>query len=82
VLRAGLTHAAWVTVDDMGARHKSESGFCTQICNDHFTFFATTGSKSDLNFPDLLRPDTTITWSTKKPSPICATARSLPSGHR
>jgi hypothetical protein len=55
VLRAGLTHAAWITVDDTGARHKGKNGFCTQIGNDHFTFFATTGSKSRLNFLDLLR---------------------------
>src|SRR5271155_254021 len=55
VLRAGLTHAAWITVDDTGARHKGKNGFCTQIGNDHFTFFATTGSKSRLNFLALLR---------------------------
>jgi hypothetical protein len=29
VLRAGLTSAAWVTVDDTGARHKATNGFCT-----------------------------------------------------
>ena len=28
---------------------------CTQIGNDHFTWFATTGSKSRLNFLELLR---------------------------
>lgn len=55
VLRAGLTTAAWVTVDDTGARHKGANGFCTQIGNDHFTWFATTVSKSRLNFLDLLR---------------------------
>jgi hypothetical protein len=55
VLRAGLTTAAWVTVDDTGARHKGANGFCTQIGNDHFTWFGTTVSKSRLNFLDLLR---------------------------
>jgi hypothetical protein len=55
VLRAGLTHAAWVSVDDTGARHKATNGVCTQIGNDHFAWFATTGSKSRLNFLDLLR---------------------------
>lgn len=55
VLRAGLETAAWVTVDDTGARHKATNGFCTQIGNDRFAFFATTGSKSRLNFLDLLR---------------------------
>ena len=55
VLRAGLTDAGWLTVDDTGARHQRANGVCTQIGNDHFTWFATTASKSRLNFLDLLR---------------------------
>lgn len=55
VLRAGLTDAAWITVDDTGARHKAANGVCTQIGNDHFAWFGTTGAKSRLNFLDLLR---------------------------
>jgi Transposase IS66 family len=55
VLRAGLETASWITVDDTGARHKASNGFCTQIGNDNFTWFGTTGSKSRLNFLDLLR---------------------------
>ena len=55
VLRAGLSSAAWITVDDTGARHKAANGFCTQIGNDHFAWFGTTASKSRLNFLDLLR---------------------------
>ena len=55
VLRAGLAAAAWVSVDDTGARHKAANGVCTQIGNDHFTWFATTANKSRLNFLDLLR---------------------------
>ena len=55
VLRAGLTHAAWITVDDTGARHKGKNGFCTQIGNAHFTDSVTTGSKSRLNFLEVLR---------------------------
>ena len=54
VLRAGLETAAWVTVDDTGARHKAANGFCTQIGDEHFTWFGTTGSKSRLNFLELL----------------------------
>jgi hypothetical protein len=49
-LRAGLSSAAWITVDDTGARHKATNGFCTQIGNAHFAWFGTTGSKSRLNF--------------------------------
>jgi hypothetical protein len=55
VLRAGLETAAWITVDDTGARHKAKNGYCTQIGNDHFAWFGTTGSKSRLNFLELLR---------------------------
>jgi hypothetical protein len=55
VLREGLSSASWLTVDDTGARHKAKNGFCTHIGNDRFAFFATTGSKSRLNFLELLR---------------------------
>lgn len=55
VLRAGLQTAAWITVDDTGARHANQNGFCTQIGNDRFTWFGTRANKSRLNFLDLLR---------------------------
>jgi hypothetical protein len=55
VLHAGLSTASWITVDDTGARHKATNGFCTQIGNDDFAWFGTTGSKSRLNFLELLR---------------------------
>jgi hypothetical protein len=55
VLRAGLSSAEWITVDDTGARHKAVNGFCTQIGNEYFTWFGTTDSKSRLNFLELLR---------------------------
>jgi hypothetical protein len=55
VLRAGLESAAWITVDDTGARHKAKNGFCTQIGNSHFTWFGTAASKNRANFLGLLR---------------------------
>jgi hypothetical protein len=55
VLRAGLQTAAWVSVDDTGARHAAKNGFCTQIGNDDFAWFGTRTNKSRLNFLDLLR---------------------------
>jgi hypothetical protein len=55
VLRTGLSTAAWVTVDDTGARHKAKNGFCTHIGNNRFAWFGTTGSKSRRNFLELLR---------------------------
>jgi hypothetical protein len=59
VLRAGLQTAAWITVDDTGARHRGATAVCTQIGNARFTWFGTTGSKSRLNFLELLRADHT-----------------------
>jgi len=55
VLRAGLQTAKWITVDDTGARHREANAVCTQIGNDHFAWFGTTGSKSRRNFLELLR---------------------------
>ena len=60
VLRTGLGAASWITVDDTGARHKAKNGVCTHIGNDRFAAFVTTGSKSRLNFLELLNAgDTT-----------------------
>ena len=59
VLRTGLDEASWITVDDTGARHKAKNGVCTQIGNDQFTSFSTTGSKSRLNFLELLNASDT-----------------------
>ena len=60
VLRSGLDAASWITVDDTGARHKAKNGVCTHIGNDQFAAFITTGSKSRLNFLELLNAgDTT-----------------------
>src|SRR4051812_26366141 len=55
VLRAGLETAAWISVDDTGARHQAANGFCTQIGNDRFTWFGTRVCKSRSNFLDVLR---------------------------
>jgi hypothetical protein len=55
VLRAGLASVPWISVDDTGARHKHQNGVCTQLGNDHFAAFATTASKSRLNFLEVLR---------------------------
>jgi hypothetical protein len=55
VLRAGLLTSPWISVDDTSARHQAANGYCTQIGNEHFTWFGTRSSKSRLNFLDLLR---------------------------
>jgi hypothetical protein len=55
VLRAGLETAAWISVDDTGARHKGANAVCTQIGDARFAWFATSVSKSRRNFLELLR---------------------------
>src|SRR3954471_24724206 len=55
VLRAGLSVAPWISVDDTGARHRHRNRVCTQLGNEHFAAFATTASKSRLNFLEVLR---------------------------
>jgi len=78
VLRAGLASAAWITVDDTGARHKAANGFCTQIGNAHFAWFGTTAAKSPATSSNGCAAATTIMWSMRKRSPTCANARSPP----
>jgi hypothetical protein len=55
VLRAGLSTAPWISVDDTGARHRHRNGICTQLGNDHVAALVTTASKSRLNFLQVLR---------------------------
>ena len=53
--RLSKSCASWINVDDTGARHKARNDFCIHIGNDRFAVFATTGSKSRLNFLERLR---------------------------
>ncbi|MGB2633649.1 MAG: transposase [Candidatus Acidiferrum sp.] len=55
LLPAGLASADYIQVDDTGARHDGKNGYCTQIGNEFFAFFASTDSKSRLNFLEVLR---------------------------
>ena len=59
VLRAGLSTARWITVDDTAARHARGDGVTTQIGNDRFTVFRTGTSKSREAFLSLLRAGNT-----------------------
>jgi len=54
VLRAGLATAAWISVDDTGARHADRNAICTRIGDHRFASFATTPFKSRLNFLELI----------------------------
>ena len=55
VLTAGLATAHYIQVDDTGARHQGQNGYCTHIGNEWFAYFASTESKSRLNFLEVLR---------------------------
>jgi hypothetical protein len=55
LLPAALAVSTYVQVDDTGARHQGHEGSCTHIGNELFAFFASTESKSRLNFLEILR---------------------------
>jgi uncharacterized coiled-coil protein SlyX len=55
LLPAALAVSSYVEVDDTGARHRGHTGACTQIGNELFASFASTDSKSRLNFLEILR---------------------------
>lgn len=59
ILRVGLEVSGHINVDDTGARHKGQNGFCTHIGNELFAWFQSTNSKSRINFLDLLRSGNT-----------------------
>lgn len=54
LLVTSLEVSRHITVDDSGARHRGHNGYVTQIGNDWFAWFASTGSKSRINFLQLL----------------------------
>ena len=54
LLKAGLATAAYISVDDSGARHEGKNGYVTQIGNPYFAWFESTESKSRINFLQLL----------------------------
>ncbi len=55
ILTAGLEVSDYVHVDDTGARHQGQNGYCTHIGNELFAWFESTQSKSRINFLTLLR---------------------------
>lgn len=57
VLAAGLSASSYIAVDDTGARHQGQNGYCTAIGNDLFAYFESTDCKSRLNFLQVLQGD-------------------------
>jgi hypothetical protein len=54
LLPAGISVSSYIQVDDTGARHQGRNGYCTFIGNELFSWFESTGSKSRINFLELL----------------------------
>jgi hypothetical protein len=54
VLSAGLSASSYVQADDTGSRHNEKNGFTTVVCNNLFTVFESTESKSRVNFLEVL----------------------------
>jgi hypothetical protein len=52
---AGLATSSYIQADDTGARHQGQNGYCTYIGNERFAWFASTDSKSRVNFLELLQ---------------------------
>lgn len=55
LLPAALAHSTYLHVDDTGARHGGQNGYCTHLGNERFAYFKSTASKSRINFLELLR---------------------------
>lgn len=55
ILETGIACSRVLLVDDTGARHDGKNGYCTVIGNETFTVFASTSSKSRVNFLTLLQ---------------------------
>ena len=55
LLPTALAVSAYIQVDDTGARRQGHNGACTQVGNEFFAVFASTESKSRLNFLEILR---------------------------
>jgi hypothetical protein len=55
ILAVGLQVSSYINVDDTGARHKGQNGYCTHIGNESFSWFESTARKSRINFLKLLR---------------------------
>lgn len=55
ILSVAIKTSPFIQVDDTRARHVGKNGYCTVITNPVFTWFATSQSKSRINFLELLQ---------------------------
>ena len=78
VLRAGLSSAAWITVDDTGARHKAANGSVRRSATRTSPGSAPPPRRAASTSSRCCAPATTITSSMPRHWPTCANARSPP----
>ena len=57
ILSTALKVSQYINVDDTGARHNGQNGYCTHIGNEQFAWFKSTDSKSRINFLKLLQAE-------------------------
>jgi hypothetical protein len=55
VFQEGIKASSYFNADDTGARHQGKNGVCTCISGPLFSYFHSSGSKSRLNFLEILR---------------------------
>jgi len=55
LLSTGLRISNYIQVDDTGARHQGENGYCTHIGNELFAWFSSSRRKNRINFLKLLQ---------------------------
>lgn len=55
ILDVGLRNSQCIGADDTGARHAGKNGFCLVVRNDLFAYYASTQSKSRINFLKVLQ---------------------------
>jgi Transposase IS66 family len=77
---AGLTTSSYIQADDTGARHQGQNGYCTYIGNERFARFASTESKSRVNFLELLQAERR--YEVNAEALAYMAARGLAAGHR
>ena len=63
LLKTGLSVSQYIHTDDTGARHKGKNGYCTHIGNEFFAWFASTESKSRVNFLSCLSQGKTTLYT-------------------
>jgi len=59
ILSTGLRISKYINVDDTGARHNGQNGYCTHIGNEYFAWFESTPKKNRINFLEILRTEHT-----------------------